>query len=170
MLLMFGSPPVHHHPHENFRHPVATNRIEHSAACEVWELAESPTTTRFPAALPHNDGEVLMLTGQGGEDAVASALLAKALLDISPHSPGKAKHVAWLTERCRRYRLPTPESCCAIKRSLRVSLRRYLVPGVASRFHQPVLYDSSRTHDVTVPVLQVVGIIVWTLTRRLDHR
>lgn len=83
MLLMFGSPPVHHHPHENFRHPVATNRIEHSAACEVWELAESPTTTRFPAALPHNDGEVLMLTGQGGEDAVASALLAKALLDIS---------------------------------------------------------------------------------------
>lgn len=44
------------HPGENFRHPVATNRIEHSAACEVWELAESPTTTLAPAALPHTDG------------------------------------------------------------------------------------------------------------------
>lgn len=49
-----------------------------------------------------------MLTGQGGEDAVASALLAKALLDISPHSPGKDKHVAGLADHCRRYRLPTP--------------------------------------------------------------
>lgn len=35
-----------------FDTPVATNRIEHSAACEVWELAASPTSTCSPAALP----------------------------------------------------------------------------------------------------------------------
>lgn len=122
--------------------------------------------------------KVLMLTGQGGEDAVASALLAKALLDISPHSPGKDKHVAWLlTERCRRYRLPTPSSCCAIKRSLRSCGFRSgdtSCPESLHAFTSPCCGNSaqysSRTHDVTVPVLQVVGIIVWTLARRLDHR